>query len=157
MTKSQLFNKYHGKQIIAAFVVVVATVTWQVVNEERAANKNTGTVMGETTVNPAAVEQAKSNQLIIAYQSGLKNELTSYLAERANRENNQAGWLEIIGTTKNNILALSVPDEYKELQIKVVTTLDLEQTALMQSDNAKKKAAEDRWAEILKQYFWLNQ
>ncbi|HRY63537.1 MAG TPA: hypothetical protein P5267_02980 [Patescibacteria group bacterium] len=157
MSKSELFVKYHGKQIIAAFIVVVATITWQVVREERAINpKNTGAVMGETASNLAEEEQAKNKQLIVAYQAGLKNELTDYLSKRAGLENNKEAWQIAIATAKNNILALSVPNDYKDLQVKVVTAFDLEQEALREDNAAKKKAAEDRWAEILEQYFWLN-
>jgi len=158
MTTSQLFVKYHGKQIIVAFVVVVATITWQVINEERMiAHKNAGTVMGETTVNQMIEKQTQNNQMIVAYQGSLKNEVTEYLTKRASVENNNQEWINIINTTKNNILALIVPNEYKDLQIKVVTTLDMEQTAIQENNSRGKKTTEDRWAEILKQYFWLNQ
>ncbi len=159
MSKAQLFVNYHWKQITAALVVVVALVAWQTINEELALKKaREGQVAGASDSNSAQQikSEDKNQQLIIVYQASLKNILTEYLQKRVEFANDQDSWLSTLEQTKAKVLELNVPDEYKELHLLVVTTLDQERGGLSQDNQNKKQAAESAWAEILKQYFWLN-
>lgn len=156
MSKAQLFNQYHGRQIILAFVVVVAVIGWQVSQEEAAIKKQkTGLVMGATTSQETAGADDKEQAAII-YQGALKSQLAAYLRQRATKENQPEELSILIKETKEKVLTLSVPDVYKDLQLKVVLALDNEQQGLDNNDQEKKQQAEKYWEEILEQYFWLN-
>ncbi|HOZ36299.1 MAG TPA: hypothetical protein PLR18_00515 [bacterium] len=159
MSKGQLFVNYHWKQITLAFVVVVALVAWQTIGEERELKKiKEGQVAGVSidNSNQQIESEAQKQRLIITYQASLKNLLKEYLQKRASSINDQTGWLTAIEQTKADVLKLSVPDEYKELHLAIVTTMDREKEALKEDDQDKKQAIESAWAEILEQYFWLN-
>ena len=157
MTKSQLFVKYHWKQIVAMFVVVVAVITWQVTTEEVAIKKaKNGQVAGATDINQTTTENEKNTQLIITYQAELKNSVTKYFRQRAFAGADAIALIKAIDQAKNEILALGVPSEYKELHLKIATTLDLEKEAVLNNSAEDNQTAEKSWEEILQQYFWLN-
>ena len=92
----------------------------------------------------------------MAYQVALKKELGEYLSQRAGLENDPEKWLQLINDSQTKILGLGVPNEYKDLHLKVVTNLDLEEAGVRENDGDKKESANDVWDKILKQFFWLN-
>ncbi len=158
MSKAQLFVKYHWGQIVTVFILAVAAISWRVINEDLLqTKKNAGQVMGEATANEETMATEKNNQLAIVYQNGLKSAVDEYLVKRAAIDNDKEEWLRLIEEGKIKILGLIVPDEYKDLHVRAVTTMDLEKTAVLQNDTAGKTEANQRWANILKQYFWLNE
>lgn len=157
MTKSQMFVVSHSKQIIALFVVVVAVVAWQAIDQETALKKaRSGQVAGATDVAQTVTAGEKNKQLIISYQARLKNSLATYLRQRATAGEDAGALSVAIDQAKAEILALSVPGEYQELQLKVVTTLDREKEALANKKALGKQTSDNDWEEILRQYFWLN-
>ena len=158
MSKAQLFVRYHWRQTIVVFILAIAAIAWRVIDEDLLlTKKNAGQIMGETVTSEKAAIAEQNSRLIVAYQNGLKNTVGEYLTKRASTENNKEEWLRLIEEEKVNILGLIVPDEYKDLHVRVVTTMDLEKTAVAQNDMGIKTEANQRWASILKQYFWLNE
>lgn len=157
MSKSQLFVKYHWNQIIVVFVLAVAAVTLNVANDEGWLKKKTGgAVLGETASSGEQKNEEENNQAVMAYQVALKKELGEYLSQRAGLENDPEKWLQLINDSQTKILGLGVPNEYKDLHLKVVTNLDLEEAGVRENDGDKKESANDVWDKILKQFFWLN-
>lgn len=157
MSKSQLFVKYHWNQIILVFVLAVAAVSLNVIDEDIWSKKKTaGTILGETAVNGEEVLATQNTKAVLAYQVGLKKELSEYLTQRTKVEGDSEAWLKLVEESQAKILNLNVPDEYKDLHIKVVTNFDLEKAALMGNDSIKKELANNNWGNLLEQFFWLN-
>jgi hypothetical protein len=157
MNKYQSFVNSHWKPIVAMFVAIIVATGWQVATVETAIKKaKNGQVAGVADTNSAVIENEKNTQQIITYQAGLKNSVANYFQQRALAGGDTLALTKAIDQTKNEILALSVPNEYKELHLKVVTTLDLEKSAAVDNSMEDTRATEKAWEEILQQYFWLN-
>lgn len=157
MTKNEQFVKAHWNQTIILGVVAIAAVSWTVISEEinifKA--KHQGVVMGETVFNSNVVKKNNNEQILI-YQNSVKNIINNYLLARARFGKPHQDWLFLIKNVKSKLLTINVPDEYKELHLQLVATLDLEWQAVNKAGGEGLRAADDSWDQILKKYFWLN-
>lgn len=154
---NEQFVKAHWTQAIVLAVVAVAAVFWVVISEEIniAKSKHQGVVMGETILNNKIAEKDKNEQ-IFGYQNSVKNIINDYLAKRARFEKPHQNWLFLIKSVKSKLLTISVPDEYKELHLQLVATLDIEWQTVNKADDEGLRSVDDSWDQILKKYFWLN-
>lgn len=150
------FIKYHWKQTIVLAVVVILVVAWNVVLEDTDwLKRNNGQVMGAAAVNLDA-NNKNLDENILLYQNKIKNLVSDHLVKRSKFDKPHQDWLFLINKTKYQALSISVPDEYKDLHIKLISILDLEKNAVAESDQTQINQANQRWADFLKQYFWLN-
>lgn len=159
MSNNEEFVKSHWTQTMLLGVVVILIVSWQVVLEDTnlMGNKSRGVVKGKATQNQAINWVDFKKEEILTYQTKLKNIVRDYIGQRARFDNPHQEWLFLINQTKYKILFLSVPEEYKELQIQIIATLDLERQAISGSSSIQIEQINQRWQTILEQYFWLNQ
>lgn len=153
MTRNEQFVKAHWTQAITLGIVTVCFVFFNALLEDtNMFKKSNGLVKGEAVVNREMME----NNNIIDYQNQIKNIIDNYLRRRAEFVQPHQDWLFLINNVKFKLLAMSVPDEYKELHLELVSTLDKEWQAVNKSDNNKLKKINEKWQKILNQYFWLD-
>lgn len=158
MSNNEEFVKSHWTQTMVLGVVVVLAVSWQVVLEDTnlISHQTQGVVKGQATQNQENLMSLQKEE-VLNYQNKLKNILGDYFEQRAEFDNPHQEWLFLINQTKYKIFFLSVPEEYTQLQVQIITTLDLERQAISGSSNIQIEQINQRWQNILGQYFWLNQ
>jgi len=154
MFNKELFVKYHWKQTMILGVVAIVVVGWQVALEDSNIfnKKSAGAVKGEAVVEL----EINSEEAVLDYQQAIKNIVREYLEQRANFNKPHQDWLFLINKTKYKTLGLSIPTEYKGLHVKIVTLLDMEYTVIMGESETTVEQINQKWQELLEQYFWLN-
>lgn len=154
MDKKTLFIKYHSKQIILLLVTVVVSIGFKIWLEENNFQKQKGVVRGESIVQYLNEDEKLTE--ITKYQNKIGLILRQFIKQRSQFEAPHQGWLLLINQTKYQILSMGVPQEYKELHVKLVNILDSEKLAVIASDMDGLKNVEQQWDELLEQYFWIN-
>lgn len=153
MLDREKFVEYHWKQTMALGLIAIGVVAWQVALEDGYIfnREIEGIVKGE-----AVVEQVEEeNNGVIEYQNKIENIVSNYLEQRAKYQKPHQDWLFLINSTKYKILTTSVPEEYKELHVKLVALLDTEYRVVSGSSAEELERINHRWQEIVNQYFWL--
>ena len=153
MSKKELFAKYHFKQAIVLGVIAILVVSWQVVLEDTDifGNQDEGVVRGE------AIEKVvDEGEAVVTYQNKVKNIVSQYLVERAEFDKPHQDWLFLINNVKYQILGLTVPEEYKELHVKLAVVLNMEYEVVAGERDIEMNEVSGKWEELLEQYFWLN-
>jgi len=158
MNVNETFVKAHWNQTILLGTIVTIVVFGQAILEEKLiVNKKTrGSVKGEITVASKNLNSQDKFKEILAYQSQLKQIINSYLQKRSLFDKPHKNWLYLITKTKYRLLSMNVPEEYKQLQLRLVITLDKERQAIEAADDTKIESTNQLWALLLEQFFWLN-
>lgn len=156
MTTQELFVKYHWKQTIILGVVTLMAVSIQVASEEILINKNkTGKVLGVTTQQIKENITDQTDQNILLYQNNVKQIIKSYLKQRSTFTGPHQNWLFLINKTKQELILLTTPEEYKDLHTKLIILLDTEKKAVRDSNLTQINDINNRWDQLLKQFWWL--
>jgi len=155
MTKQELFVKYHWKQSIILGLLVIMVVGLQVFLEEIKVNKEnkTGKVLG---IMAQQSENNKPTENILLYQNNVKQIINNYLKQRADFIKPHQNWLFLINQTKQKLILLETPNNYKDLQIKIIILLDAEKIAVEKSAQQEIEKINKEWDQLLTQFFWLN-
>lgn len=153
MQNQDLFVKYHWRQAIMLFIVVILVVSLDVIIKDTDLfKKDKGLVKGEFIISD---HQQDYKDIIIAYQNNIKNTVQDYLKQRSAYTTENQEWLFLINSTRNKLLNTNIPDSYSELHLKLITTLDIEKEAVTEGDQDKMNQVNIRWQEILDQYYWI--
>lgn len=161
VSQQELFIKHHGKQIVSlgvlVWLVVMGQAVWQNIQHHSA---DFGQVMGVSIVKPTPIQLKKlpapEQVKLIEYQNKLKLIVQDYLQKRAQFNQPHQDWIFLINNTRHKILKLDVPLVYKELHLKITMILDAEKEAVQNSDLETINQTSQQWAEVLKNFFWLN-
>ena len=153
MLNNEQFVKYHWQQTITLVVITLVVVALNVVvGDTNWLQKDNGQVMGAAVVNLDASNE-NLDEDVLRYQNKIRSLVSDYLVKRSEFDKPHQDWLFLINKTKYQVLSTGVPIEYKNLHLGLITLLDLEKTAISQSDDLRIKQVNDRWAEFLEQYF----
>ncbi len=160
MTKQELFVKHHWKQSIILGLITIIMMGLQIGSEELILYKRknkTGQILGVTTRQNVI---KKNNQMVnkeenIVYQNKIRTIITNYLQQRATFNKPHQDWLFLINITKQKILALNTPIDYKNFQLKVILLLDKEKDTLTNYQPQKLENINKHWDSLLEQFWWL--
>ena len=137
-------------------IVVVLLFSFNIIIEDTDLfkPKKEGQVLG-TAIQVNEVAPVEQVAKVINYQKQINNIISSYLIERSEFEKPHQDWLFLNKTTKYKILNLSVPNEYREMHVAIVANIDSEYESVNESDFKRLTKVNNRWEEILDQFFWL--
>ena len=153
MNKQQLFVKHHWASTIALGLVVILSVSFGVVVEDtHLFKKSDGQVMGVATTQ----DEDSQSSLVVDYQNQLKYLINNYLKQRSTYQAQSQDWLFLINSTKYKLMHLSTPASYQDLTLKLVNLLETEEQAVFQASQSGLDKANNKWQEILAQYYWLD-
>jgi len=157
MFNKELFIKYHWKQSLLAAIVIISSISFSIIIEDTDwLLKNVGLVKGESVAPDGLLAGDKNYQnVVIRYQSKLKNIIGSYLTARAQFDGASQEWLFLLNNTKHQLLGLEVPVAYHDLQLKLLGAFDFEKELVTQGAEDRLNLANEKWQNILLQYYWL--
>lgn len=117
-----------------------------------AINKKIVNVKEGNIIHKATVEKIDMAKLEKDYEDNFKR-IFSQFAQLASEEKINK---EIVGTIKNETLALKVPTKYKDLHIDFVLALVKMENYFSGGDNKEEAASLDAIKRIQENYLWLN-
>lgn len=104
---------------------------------------------------PAEIPPVDQSVLTNLYKNNLTVIVQNYLSAWSTIDTDAQACLSLVNTSATQVLNLTVPKDFKELQLKLIIILDQQKTYCQALTESTATIVQNDWQKILTDYLWL--